>query len=48
MAAHVARMQPGALWVALRLHLIKIGGWVRQRLDGIWFQLASRHPGEPL
>ncbi|GAC1530383.1 MAG: IS1380 family transposase [Chloroflexota bacterium] len=32
----------------LRLRLIKIGGWVRQRLDGLSLHLASSHPGEPL
>lgn len=32
----------------LRLRLIKIGGWVRQMLDGIRLHLASSHPGEPL
>jgi len=32
----------------LRLRLIKIGGWVRQRLEGISLHLASSHPGEPL
>jgi hypothetical protein len=43
-AAHVARMQLDTL----RLQLIKIGGWVRRRLDGIRLHLASSHPGEPL
>jgi hypothetical protein len=32
----------------LRLRLIKIGGWVQQRLEGITLHLASSHPGEPL
>jgi hypothetical protein len=32
----------------LRLRLIKIAGWVRQRLDTIRLHLASSHPGEPL
>lgn len=32
----------------LRLRLIKIAGWVRQRLDHIRVHLASSHPGEPL
>jgi hypothetical protein len=32
----------------LRLRLIKIGGWVRQRLQGISLHLASSHPGEHL
>jgi Transposase DDE domain group 1 len=41
---HVARMQLDTL----RLRLLKIGGWVRQRLDGIRLHLASSHPGELL
>jgi len=32
----------------LRLRLIKIGGWVRQRLDRLSLHLARSHPGEPL
>jgi hypothetical protein len=32
----------------LRLRLIKIGGWVRQRLGTVFLHLASSHPGEPL
>jgi hypothetical protein len=32
----------------LRLRLIKIAGWVRQRLDRIRVHLARNHPGEPL
>jgi hypothetical protein len=40
----VARMQLDTL----RLQLIKIGGWVRQRGDQIRLHLASSHPGEPL
>jgi hypothetical protein len=32
----------------LRLRLIKIAGWVRQRLAHIRVHLASSHPGEPL
>ena len=40
----VARLQLDTL----RLQLIKIGGWVRQRLDCIRLHLASSHPGEPL
>lgn len=32
----------------LRLRLIKIGGWVRQRLNRLSLHLASSHPGEPL
>ncbi len=42
--AHVARMQLDTL----RLRLIKIGGWVSHRLDGVRLHLASSHPGEPL
>lgn len=33
---------------SLRLRLIEIGDWIRQRLDGIRLRLASGHPGEPL
>jgi hypothetical protein len=44
MRSHVARMQLDTL----RLWLLKIGGWVRQRLDGIRLHLASSHPGQPL
>ena len=40
----VARMQLDTL----RLHLIKIAGWIRRRLDGIRLHLASSHPGESL
>ena len=32
----------------VRLRLLKIGGWVRQRLEGVSLHLASSHPGEPL
>jgi hypothetical protein len=32
----------------LRLQVLKIGGWVRSRLDAIELHLASSHPGEPL
>jgi hypothetical protein len=32
----------------LRLRLIKIGGWVRHRLEVFSLHLASSHPGEPL
>jgi hypothetical protein len=42
--AGVARMHLGTL----RLRLIKIGGWVRERVHGVTFHLASSHPGEPL
>jgi hypothetical protein len=45
---HLPRMQLDTL----RLQLLKIGGWVRQRLDrvpsGCQLHLASSHPGEPL
>jgi Transposase DDE domain group 1 len=40
--------QPHLQLGTLRLRLLKIGGWVRQRLDGISLHLASSHPGEPL
>jgi hypothetical protein len=38
------RLQLGTL----RLRLIKIGGWVRERVRGVALHLASSHPGEPL
>ncbi len=41
---HVPHLQLGTL----RLRLIKIGGWVRQRLDSVTLHLASSHPGEHL
>lgn len=41
---HVSHLQLSTL----RLRLIKIGGWVRQRLDAVSLHLASCHPGEPL
>jgi hypothetical protein len=41
---HVPHLQLGTL----RLRVIKIGGWVRQRLDAVSLHLASSHPGEPL
>lgn len=41
---HIPHLQLGTL----RLRLIKIGGWVRQRLDLISLHLASSHPAEPL
>ena len=45
----LARRQVPHLQLAtLRLRLIKIGGWVRQRLGGISLHLASSHPAEPL
>jgi hypothetical protein len=41
---HVPHLQLGTL----RLRLIKIGGWVRQRLEIVSLHLASSHPGETL
>ena len=41
---HVPHLQLGTV----RLRLIKIGGWVRQRRAGVHLHLASSHPGEPL
>ena len=41
---HVPHLQLNTL----RLRLIKIGGWVRQRLDAVSLHLASSHPGELL
>jgi hypothetical protein len=41
---HVPHLQFGTL----RLRLLKIGGWVRQRRDAVYLHLASSHPGEPL
>ena len=41
---HVPHLQLGTL----RLQLIKIGGWLRRRLDGLSLHLASSHPGEAL
>jgi hypothetical protein len=41
---HVPHLQ----FSTLRLRLLKIGGWVRQRLDAVHLHLASSHPGEPL
>jgi hypothetical protein len=38
------RLQLGTL----RVRLIKIGGWVRERVRGVTLHLASSHPGEPL
>lgn len=40
----VARLQLDTV----RLRLVKIGGWVRERLDGLQLHLANGHPGEPL
>ena len=41
---HVPHLQLGTL----RLRLIKIGGWIKQRLDAVSLHLASSHPGEHL
>jgi Transposase DDE domain group 1 len=40
--------QPRLQLSTLRLRLIKIGGWVRERVRGVTLHLASSHPGEPL
>jgi hypothetical protein len=32
----------------LRLRLVKIGGWVRERTHVVRLHLASSHPGQPL
>jgi hypothetical protein len=40
----VSHLQLGTL----RLRLLKIGGWVRQRRDAVSLHRASSHPGEPL
>ena len=42
--AGLPRLQLGTL----RLRLIKIGGWVKERVRGVAIHLASSHPGEPL
>lgn len=45
----LARLQVPHLQLStLRLRLIKIGGWVRQRLEMVSLHLASSHPGEHL
>lgn len=41
---HVPHLQ----LATLRLRLLKIGGWIRQRLNAVSLHLASSHPGEPL
>lgn len=41
---HVPHLQLGTV----RLRLLKIGGWVRQRLEAVSLHLASSHPGEHL
>jgi Transposase DDE domain group 1 len=43
-----ARQVPHLQLGTLRLRLIKIGGWVHQRLGTVTLHLASSHPGEPL
>lgn len=43
-AAGIARMTLDTL----RLRLLKIGGWVRERHDRVRLRLASSHPSEPL
>jgi hypothetical protein len=40
----VPHLQPGTL----RLRLLKIGDWVRERLGVVQLHLASSHPSEPL
>lgn len=42
MIARIARMT----LETLRLRLIKIGGWVRERRDRVRLWLASSHPSE--
>jgi Transposase DDE domain group 1 len=44
----VRRHVPPLQLSTLRLRLIKIGGWVRQRLDAVRLHLAHSHPGAPL
>jgi hypothetical protein len=45
----LARCQVPHLQLAtLRLRLLKIGGWVRERLGVVHLHLASSHPAEPL
>lgn len=41
-AERIARMT----LATLRLRLIKIGGWVRERRDRVRLRLASSHPGD--
>jgi Transposase DDE domain group 1 len=40
--------QPRLQLGTLRLRLVKIGGWVRERVRGVAIHLASSHPGESL
>ena len=42
--AGIPRLQLGTL----RLRVVKIGGWVRERVRGVAIHLASSHPGKPL
>ena len=44
----LAAGMPRVLLDTLRLRLVKIGGWVRQRADRVRLHLASSHPGRPL
>jgi hypothetical protein len=45
----LARLQVPHLQLStLRLRLLKIGGWVRERLGVVQLHLAQSHPGEPL
>lgn len=45
----LARLHVPHLQLAtLRLRLIKIGGWIRQRLEAVSLHLATSHPGEVL
>lgn len=43
-AVGVARLQ----LATLRLHLLKVGGWVRQQHDRVRLRLATSHPSEEL
>ena len=40
-----ARIAPKTL-ETVRLKLLKIGGWVRERQDSVHLRLASSHPSE--
>jgi hypothetical protein len=39
---------PRCQFGTLRLQVLKIGGWVHRRLEGLSLHLAASHPGEPL
>jgi hypothetical protein len=39
---------PHVQLATLRRRLLKVGGWVRKRLDAVSLHLASSHPSEPL